>query len=79
MFGINSEADRLMKQLFEYAVRERDRGVYDFTQVIDGFYRKTDTGNNGNSMRNSFTNRLLKMMKDYVETDPRAQLRMDQF
>lgn len=66
-----------MKQLFEYAVLERDRGVYDFTEVISGFYKKINT--QYNPMKNTFTSRLLKMVKDYVETDPRAQLRMDQF
>ncbi|MBI2936718.1 MAG: hypothetical protein HYY22_00775 [Thaumarchaeota archaeon] len=43
MFQINSEADRLMKQLFEYAARERDRGVYNFTEIVSGFYRKLDS------------------------------------
>ncbi len=64
-----------MKQLFEYASGERDRGVYDFTEIISGFCRKLDL--EYNPTRNSFTNRLLKMMKDYVETDPRAQLRAE--
>lgn len=66
-----------MKQLFEYAVGARDRGMYDFTEIIGGFYRKLDS--EYSSTRNSFTNRLLKIMKDYIETDPRAQLRLDQF
>ena len=65
MFRINSEADRLIKQLFEYASSERDRGVYDFTRVISGFYRTLNPEDN----TKNFTNRLLKMMKDYVETE----------
>ena len=79
MFGINSEADSLMKQLFEYAVRERDRGVYDFTEIISGFYRKLDLEYNDIPTRNSFTNRLLRIMKEYVEIDPRFQGRMDNY
>ena len=69
----------MMKQLFEYAVRERDRGVYDFTEIISGFYRKLDLEYNDIPTRNSFTNRLLRIMKEYVETDPRYQGKIDNY
>ncbi|MCP8309024.1 MAG: hypothetical protein H3Z54_10085 [archaeon] len=69
----------MLKQLFEYAGRERNRGVYDFTEIMRGFYKKLSSEYDSNSTRNTLTKRLLKMMKDYVDTDPRTQLRIDQF
>ena len=78
MNQINSEADRLFKALFEYADEMRDRNVYDITDVFDGFYKKLSSDYD-DSGKNSLTKRVLNLMKHYVETDPRIQLRMDQF
>ena len=76
---INSEAYRLFEELFHYANEARTRDVYDFTEVVDGFHQKLASEYNPNSTRNSLRSRVLAMMKRYVETDPRIQLRMDQF
>ena len=68
----------MLKQWFEYARRERERGVYDFTQIVHGFYRKLSLEYD-DSTRNTLTRRLIRMMKEYIETDPRYQSRMDEF
>ena len=76
---INSEADKLWKKLFEYADQKRDDGLYDFTEIVIGFYRELNVQYDGDSVRNNLTRRVLKMMKDYAETDPRYQSRIDEF
>lgn len=78
MFGINSEADRLLKSLFQYARKRRDEGVSDFTDILNGFYheRLLDSMNDG---RNAITKRFCSLVKEYVETDPRYQKKMDEF
>lgn len=34
MIPIGSEADKLLKALFDYARRRREEGVYDLTQIM---------------------------------------------
>jgi len=65
----------------DYAKTKRDKGIYDFTEILSGFCKQlldrgyTDEVNN----RNSFTKRFMKLVKEYVGTDPRYQSRMDQY
>jgi len=65
----------------DYARIKRDEGVYDFTEVLAGFYKQlldssyTDEA----TSKNTFTKRFIKLVKEYVETDPRYQGRMDSY
>ncbi|MGQ9719445.1 MAG: hypothetical protein ACUVWK_06395 [Nitrososphaerales archaeon] len=65
----------------DYAKIKRDEGVYDFTEILSGFYKQllnhgyADDANT----TNTFTKRFMKLVKAYVETDPRHQSRMDGF
>ena len=77
MSSINSEADRLFKALFEYAGEMRVRNVYDFTELVNGFYKRL-ASERDNSDRNSITKRVMVLMKNYVDTDPRYQMRIDE-
>ncbi|MEM3538448.1 MAG: hypothetical protein QW193_04380 [Nitrososphaerales archaeon] len=78
---IASEADKLFKSLLNYAKVKRDEGVYDFTEILAGFYKRLlnhGYDNEANS-KNAFTKRFMKLVKEYVETDPRYQSKMDSY
>ena len=79
VMGVSGEADTLLKRLFEYAKVKRAENVYDFTAIMDGFYKLLSKENYEDNGRNTLTNRFLKIAKEYVQTDPRHQLRIDQF
>ncbi len=78
MIVITSEADKILKALFEYARRRREEGVYDFTQIMNEYGKYVLPEFLSNS-RNSFAKRLNIMIKEYVATDPRYQTRLDVF
>lgn len=83
---------RVMERLFESMVRltgfsrrcsitrgdMRQRNVYDFTEIVGGFYAKL-ASEYENDSKNSLTKRVLNLVRRYVETDPRHQSRMDQY
>ena len=73
----NSEADRLFKALFDYADEIRGRNVYDFTEIVGGFYKRL-ASERDNPDRNPITKRIMALMKNYVDTDPRYQMRIDE-
>lgn len=78
MGRISSEADKLLKALFDYARHRRDEGVYDFTQVMYEYSKYVLPEFLSNS-KSSLAKRLYTMIKDYVLTDPRYQSRLDCF
>ncbi len=55
----------------------RVKNVYDFTEIVSGFYRRLASEHN-DSGRNSTTKRVMGLMKHYVDTDPRYQMRIDE-
>jgi len=71
----------LFKSLLNYAKVKRDEGVYDFTEILAGFYKQLlAIGYAENTTnRNNVTKRFMKLVKEYVETDPRYQSKMDEF
>jgi len=75
---MSSEADKLLKALFDYARRRREEGVYDFTQIMHEYskYVLPEFLADG---RNNFAKRFNSMIKGYVITDPRYQSRLDKF
>lgn len=66
----------MIKRLFEYASIQRQRDVYDFTKIAKEFYA-TLMNEEDNSSRDTFTRRFTRRLKDYVDTDPRYQSRLD--
>ena len=79
MFRINSEADRLLRSLFQYAAKRREEGVYDLTRILSGYLNEYLNSDVVMSGRNNFAKRLREMAKVYVETDPRYQSRIDSY
>ncbi len=78
MTRINSEADKLLKALFEYARRRREEGVYDFTQIMHEYSKYVlpeFLENSGNALSKRFN----AMIREYVATDPRYQSKLDVF
>lgn len=75
---MNSEADRLLRALLDYARRRRDEGVYDFTQITYE-YSKYVLPEFLSNPRNSLVRRFNSMIRDYVATDPRYQSKLDAY
>ncbi len=78
MSKISSEGDKLLKALFDYARRRREEGVYDFTQIMDEYTKYVLPEFLSNS-KNSLAKRLNYMIREYVATDPRYQMKIDTF
>lgn len=78
MVRITSEADKLLKALFEYAKRRRDEGAHDFTQLMHE-YSKYVLPEYLESSRNTAAKRFNQMIREYVATDPRYQMRLDNY
>lgn len=74
---ISSEADKLLKALFDYARRRRDEGVYDFTQIMNEYSKYVLSEFLSESSRNNLAKRFNYMIKEYVATDPRYQMKLD--
>ncbi len=74
--NISSEADKLLKALFDYARRRREEGVYDFTQIMHEYSKYVLPEFLSNS-RNSFAKRFNSIIREFVMTDPRYQSRLD--
>ncbi len=77
--NINSEADKMLKALFEYARRRREEGVYDFTQIMHEYSKYVLPEFLLNNSRAGLANRFNNMIKLYIATDPRYQCRLDSF
>ncbi len=78
MSDVNSEAEKLFHSLFTYAREKRDQNVNDFTEIVSGFYRQMLREYDGGVSRSSLVKRFLGVMKDYIDTDPRYQMRIDE-
>jgi len=65
-----------LKELFEYARRRREEGVYDFTQIMDE-YSKYVLPELVRNSRNTLAKRFIVIIREYVATDPRQQTRLD--
>ncbi len=78
MTRISSEADKLLKALFDYARRRREEGVYDFTQIMHEYSKYVLPEFLENS-KNSLAKKFNNMIRDYVATDPRYQSRLDAY
>jgi len=76
---INSEADKLLKALLEYARRRRDEGTYDFAQIMHEYSKYVLPEFLSSNSRTGLANRFNNMIKWYVATDPRHQCKLDSF
>lgn len=75
---ISSEADKLLRALLDYAGKRREEGVYDFTEIMYEYSKYVLPEFLSNS-RNNLVKRFSNMIKEYVRTDPRYQLRLEDF
>lgn len=75
---MNSEADRLLRALLDYARRRREEGVYDFMQIMHE-YSKYVLPEFLSNPRNSLARRFSTMIRDYAATDPRYQSKLDAY
>jgi hypothetical protein len=70
----------LLREFFEYADEKRIRGEFDVTRIARDYYRdelKPYFEENGHKA-SLFLKRFLAMTRQFVETDPRYQSRMDE-
>ena len=75
---MNSEADRLLRALLDYARRRREEGVHDFTQIMYEYSKYVLPEFLENS-KNALGKRFNAMIREYVATDPRYQRKLDAF
>ncbi|MDH5811838.1 MAG: hypothetical protein QXO54_05700 [Candidatus Methanomethylicaceae archaeon] len=67
-----SEAEKIIKALFEYAKERRQNGVRDFGEIMSGFRDSlADMDCNG-----GFSKKFVKLIKDFLATDPLYQRRL---
>ena len=80
MSGV-AEYHRLVKTLFAYAKEKRNKGVCDFTEILAQFHtdvlRPLEEGYRDS--RDSHAKRFLGLVKEYIQTDPRCQSRIENF
>ncbi len=79
MSNINSEADKLLRALFDYARRRREEGVYDFTQIMHEYSKYALPEFLSDTTRNNLAKRINNLIREYVDTDPRYQCKLDSF
>jgi len=70
----SSEAERLIKDMFEYARARRESGTGDFGEIMAGFRKRLveEGGVEGN-----FSKRFLRLIKEFLATDPRYQKKLE--
>lgn len=78
MRSVNSEAERVFNSLFTYAREKRHQNVNDFTEIVGGFYRQMLREYEAGVSRNGSVKKILAVMRSYVDTDPRYQMRIDE-
>ncbi len=67
--------------MFRYANKKRLEGENDFTNDIDMYYREVLSNNMDEEpyTKKSFTKKFARLIREYVESDPREKNRMDAF
>ena len=81
MIGITAECFRLVNTLFSYACKRREVGVYDFNEILTSFDRDVLRIIESENLpsRNNFAKRFTKLVREFIETDPRYQSKNDSF
>ncbi len=65
--NINSEADKLLKALFDYARRRREEGINDFTHIMHEYSKYVLPELLSNS-KNNLAKRFNNLIREYVVT-----------
>ena len=81
MISVSAECSKLVRTLLSYARERREEGIHDFTEILSCFYRDVLTTRDSDdvSSRGLYHKRFIKQMKEFIETDPRYQSKMDEF
>ncbi len=67
-----SEAEKLLKALFDYARERREEGIRDFGEIVSGFRNSLiDMDCNG-----GISKKFVKLIKDFLATDPLYQRKL---
>lgn len=67
-----SEAEKIIKALFDYAKERRGEGVRDFGEIMSGFRNSLVRS----ECDGSFSKRFVKLVRDFLATDPLYQRRL---
>jgi hypothetical protein len=70
-----------LKEFFEYADEKRLKGEFDVTQIVREYFRdelRPYFEENGHKA-SLFLRKFLSMTRQFVETDPRHQSRIDEY
>jgi hypothetical protein len=69
----SSDAERLLKDLFDYAKESRKAGIFDFSEIISGFRRKLGEID---ASENPFAKKFIKNAKEFLASDPKYQTKL---
>jgi hypothetical protein len=69
----SSDAENVIREFFAYAIERRRDGVMDFAAIVEGFRRalQGDSSKDG-----AFSRKVLKIMREFLATDPKYQKRL---
>ena len=67
-----NEAERLFRDLLQYASNRRAEGVYDFTQILRCYSSQVLSG-----LSSTSAEKYARWIKDYELTDPKFQRKLD--
>lgn len=68
-----SDAEKVVKEFFAYAVDRRKDGVSDFATIVEGFKRVMLAADDKDG---TFPRKMLRMMREFLAADPRYQKRL---
>lgn len=68
----SSEAEKVIKDFFDHAMKCRLKGINDFGEILFRYAMTAErSGSNG-----GFSKKFVRMARDFVATDPRYQRRL---
>lgn len=69
----SSDAEKVIREFFAYAIERRRDGVMDFAAIVEGFRRvlQADSSRDG-----AVSRKVLKIMREFLATDPKYQKRL---
>ncbi len=65
-----SDAEKVVKEFFSYAIDRRRDGVTDFATIVEGFKKVLLTADDKDG---AFPRKMLRMLREFLAADPKYQ------
>ncbi len=66
----SSDAEKVIREFFAYAIERRRDGVSDFAAIVEGFKKALQADGGRDS---AFSRKILKIIRDFLAADPKYQ------